>query len=376
MTLWIIFAAMTAVAILAVLWPLGRKSFAPASGHDIAVYRDQLDEIGRDRDAGLIGPAEAEAARVELSRRLLAAADAVGAVTPAANVGAAARRRRIAGIAALVVVPLIAVSFYLALGSPDIPAQSAFARNAAPDARASIESLVSQVEAHLAQDPNDGTGWEVIAPVYLRLGRFDDAVAARRKALALNGETATRDADLGEALVAAANGVVTGEAKQAFENAVARDPQQPKARYFLGLADEQDGNREAAADRWRALLKDAPAGAPWVDFVRAALSRVTGQPIPGAAGPSDADMAAAAKISDERRTAMIRGMVAKLADRLHTNGGGSDVDGWLRLMRAYVVLGDRDKARDAADDARRALANNPDDVKRIEDVVKDLGLEG
>src|SRR5579884_2348821 len=132
MTLWIIFAAMTAVAILAVLWPLGRKSFAPASGHDIAVYRDQLDEIGRDRDAGLIGPAEAEAARVELSRRLLAAADAVGAVTPAANVGAAARRRRVAGIAALVVVPLVAVSFYLALGSPDIPAQSAFARNAAP----------------------------------------------------------------------------------------------------------------------------------------------------------------------------------------------------------------------------------------------------
>ena len=112
------------------------------------------------------------------------------------------------------------------------PGQPAFARVSTPQNGQSIESLVGQVEAHLASNPNDGAGWEVIAPVYLRLGRFDDAVMARRKSLALNGESRARDADLGEALVAAANGVVTDEAKQAFTSAVAHDPQRVQGAIF------------------------------------------------------------------------------------------------------------------------------------------------
>jgi cytochrome c-type biogenesis protein CcmH len=370
MTLWIIFAFMTAAAILAVLWPLGRKTAAGGGGNDLLVYQDQLEEIGRDRSAGLIGQAEAEAARVEVSRRLLAAADADATpAKPVPNTAQSLRRRRIAAIAALVVLPLLPLCFYLELGSPDVPGQPAFARVKTEQGNQSIDSLVGQVETHLAQNPNDGAGWEVIAPVYLRLGRFDDAVAARRKSLALNGETATRDADLGEALVAAANGVVTDEAKKQFDSAVTHDPKQPKAQYFLGLADEQDGNREAAALRWRAMLYEAPPGAPWVNF-----GRVTGEPMPQVAGPSDTDAEAAQNMSDEQRATMIRGMVARLSDRLHADG--SDVDGWLRLVRAYVVLGDRDKAKGAAADARHALASRPDDVKRIDDLVKGLGLEG
>jgi cytochrome c-type biogenesis protein CcmH len=234
-----------------------------------------------------------------------------------------------------------------------------------------IAALIGQVEQHLAQKPNDGAGWQVIAPVYLQLGRFDDAVMAFRKSLALNGETATRDSNLGEALVAAANGVVTDEAKQNFERAVARDPHDPKARYFLGLADEQDGNKQAAVTKWRALLEEAPAGAPWTAFVRQALARVTGRPV---AGPTQQDMQDAQDMPEAEQTAMIRGMVAKLADRLHANG--SDVEGWLRLVRAYTVLGEVGKAKTAAADARRALASHPDEVKRIDDLVKGLGLAG
>jgi len=377
MMLWIIFASMTVAAMLAVLWPLGRKAASsPAGGNDLLVYQDQLEEIGRDRDAGLIGQAEAEAARVEVSRRLLAAADTQAvADTPPPSVARSLRRRRAAAVAALIMVLFLPLGLYLALGSPNVPGQPAFARVSAPQGNQSIESLVSQVEAHLAKNPDDGAGWEVIAPVYLRLGRFDDAVLARRKLLAINGETAARDSDLGEALVAAANGVVTDEAKQTFSSAAGRDPNEAKARYFLGLADEQDGNREAAAARWRAMLQDAPAGAPWIGFVRAALGRVTGEPVPPAAGPSDADVAAAAGMNDEQRTGMIRSMVTRLADRLHADGGG-DIDSWLRLVRAYVVLGDRDKAKSAADDARRALASRPDDIKRIDELAKGLGLEG
>ena len=374
MILWIIFALMTAAAALAVLWPLGREAAAAGGGSDLVVYRDQLEEIGRDHSAGLIGQAEAEAARVEVSRRLLAAADAQASAKPVATAVHLASRRRAAAIAALLVLPVLPLSFYLMLGSPDLPGQPAFARVKAPQGDQSIDAMVAQVEAHLAKSPNDGAGWEVIAPVYLRLGRIDDAVLARRKSLALNGETATRDADLGEALVAAANGVVTGEAKTQFERAVGRDAQENKARYFLGLADEQDGNREAAAKRWRAMLQDAPAGAPWIGFVREALGRVTGEPVAQPSGPSAADVAAAANMSDAQRDKMVRGMVARLADRLHADG--SDVDGWLKLVRAYSVLGDRDKAKDAAADARHALAGRPDDVKRIDDLVKGLGLEG
>jgi cytochrome c-type biogenesis protein CcmH len=373
MILWVIFALMTAAAIFAVVWPLGRASRASAGGSDLAVYKDQLKEIDSDRACGLIGEAEAEAARLEISRRLLAAADAPSGASAAATGSLRSERRRVAAVAALAVLTLGPLGFYIALGSPNIPGEPAFARVTTPKGHESIASLVSQVEAHLATSPNDGAGWEVLAPVYTRLGRFDDAVQARKKALLLNGPTATREADLGEAETAAANGVVTAEAKAAFERAVASDPKEAKARYFLGLAAEQDGMNDEAASIWSSMLAEAPTGAPWVAFVRQALARVSGGPV-ATVEPSTADISAVANMSEDARRDTIRGMVARLADRLHDNGG--DVEGWLRLVRAYVVLGDRTKAKDAAADAKRALGERPDDVRRIDDLVKGLGLEG
>ena len=372
MTLWIAFAVMTAAAVLAVLWPLGRKPGDRGTSGDRLVYQDQLDEIDRDRAAGLIGDAEAEAARIEISRRLLAAVDAENA-TPQPPSSRTSARRRHAASCAVVIVPLIALALYLELGSPDIPGQSAFARTNESRKDRSIASLISQVENHLARNPNDGAGWEVIAPVYLRLGRFSDAVLARKKAIALNGDSPARESDLGEALVAAADGVVTDEAKLSFQRAVAGDAHNAKARYFIGLADEQDGNRDEAAKEWRALLDDAPADAPWKDLVRAALARVTSGP-PVSGRPSAADIAAAENMPEAQRTEMIRGMVQRLADRLHADG--KDVDGWMRLVRAYAILGDRDKAKEAAADARRALSDQPDQIKRIDDLVKGLRLGG
>jgi cytochrome c-type biogenesis protein CcmH len=373
MILWVIFALMTAAAIFAVVWPLGRAPRVSAGGSDLAVYKDQLKEIDSDRASGLIGEAEAEAARLEISRRLLAAAEAPTGDGAATLASPKAERRRLAAVAALAVLTLGPLGFYIALGSPNIPGEPAFARVTTPKGHESIASLVSQVEAHLAASPNDGAGWEVLAPVYTRLGRFDDAVQARKKALLFNGATATREADLGEAETAAANGVVTAEAKAAFERAVASDPKEPKARYFLGLAAEQDGRNDEAASIWHSMLAEAPKGAPWVGFVRQALARVSGGPV-ATVEPSTADVSAAADMSADARRDMIRGMVARLAGRLHDNG--ADVEGWLRLVRAYVVLGDRAKAKDAAADAKRALGERPDDIRRIDDLVKGLGLEG
>ena len=151
------------------------------------------------------------------------------------------------------ILPLGPLGLYVALGSPNLPGEPAFARVRTPQGDELIAALVGKVETHLAQNPSDGSGWEVLAPVYMRLGRFDDAVEARKRALKLNGESAVREADLGEAETAAANGVVTVEAKEAFERAVSDDPHEPKARYFLGLAAEQDGKIEDAAAMWRSV---------------------------------------------------------------------------------------------------------------------------
>ena len=377
MALAFVFALMTAAAIFAVLWPLGRRASVRA-GSDVAVYRDQLDEIGRDRVAGLIGEPEAEAARVEVSRRLIAAADAAEAAKPAPE-SASLWRRRVIAVVGLVLLPVGATIIYLKLGSPQLPGEPLAARLRAVHENASIEMLVSQVEARLEHNPQDARGWEVLAPVYLRLGRFDDSVKAWHKVIALNGDNATREADLGEALVAASNGIVTADAKSAFERALDLDQQELKAKFFIGLAARQDGERDKAAQIWRGMLKDAPADAPWKPTVENALAGLGEKPPASSAqaaapGPSKEDIATAAGMTDEQRGEMIRGMVARLADKLKENG--SDVEGWLRLVRAYMVLGERDKAQAAAGDARRALANDPGKLQRIDELVKGLGLEG
>jgi cytochrome c-type biogenesis protein CcmH len=379
MTLWFVMALMTAAAIFAVLWPLSRR--APlAAGSDVAVYRDQLDEIERDRAAGLIGDREAEAARLEVSRRLLAAAD----VAVSAPQQSAGWRRRAVALVALVLLPLGAATLYLTLGSPDLPGQPQAARREMPPEQRSIADLVGRVEAHLEANPEDGRGWEVIGPVYMRLGRYDDAVKARRNSLRLLGSTAVREADLGEALTGVANGIVTAEARAAFDRALALDPEDFRARYFSGLAAEQDGRPKDAADIWKKLLAGAPEDAAWIGFVRESLLRVdpnASVPQPGpnvtapdTPGPSAADVAAASQMSPEQRETMVRGMVARLAERLKQDG--SDVDGWLRLLRAYMVLGDKEQARASAADARRALEGNADGLQRLDEAIKGLGLEG
>lgn len=367
MILWLVLALMTGLAIFAVLWPLGRKAAAPRSGSDIAVYRDQLEEIERDRAAGLIGPGEAEAARTEVSRRLLAAAQPADETVPRPG---AAWRRRAAALVALLGVPIGAGVLYLSIGSPGLPGQPLSARLSAPPEKRSIEALVAQVEAHLERNANDPRGWEVLAPVYMRLGRFADAVKARRNVLRLDAPSAAREADLGEALTAEANGIVTAEAKAAFERALALDGKDFKARFFSGLAAEQDGQPAQAASIWRGLIEDAPADAGWTDFVRQALARVNGEPGLVAKEPKLDDLAAAAELSDEQRRGMARGMVQKLAERLKRDG--SDVEGWVRLVRSYAVLGEPEQARSAALDARRALEGSPDKMQRFDELMKKL----
>jgi len=363
MMLWFALALMTGAAMAAIAWPLTRQARTLRSGSDLAVYRDQLEEVRRDQAAGRIGDSEAEAAQVEVSRRLLAAADAEAAQAGATPTSGS--HRRSVALAALLVVSFGSAGTYLSLGSPTLPGQPLASR----DPGQSIDGMIAQVEGHLARNPNDGRGWEVIAPVYLRIGRVEDAIKARRKALALNGETSERHAGLGEALVAASDGKITPEAKKSFARAVELDGGNIKARYFLGLAAEQDGQPAAALEIWRAMLAGAPPDAPWAEFIRQEVARVSGAP-----GPSAEDVAAASQLTPDQQMGMVRSMVSRLADRLHQDG--SDIEGWLRLVRAYMVLGDREKAVAAVDDARRALSSEPEKLRKIDELVKGLGLEG
>jgi cytochrome c-type biogenesis protein CcmH len=371
MTLWFVFALMTVAAIFAVLLPLGRSGRAQNQGSEVAVYKDQLAEIDRDLAAGLIAAPEAEAARVEVSRRLLAAAGSEPAMAPKSSL----KWRRAAAVLALAGLPLVAIGVYMPLGSPrlqDFPLAQR-ERGSGSGMAQSLENMVVQVEQHLEKNPTDGRGWNVIAPVLERLGRFDDAVRAYRNSLTYNGESAERRSDLGEAMSAAAGGVVTAEAKTEFERARALSAGDPKANYFLGLAAEQDGRKDDAANIWRALLAKAPADAPWRPLVQTSLARVGGG---GATMPalSDETLAASKDMNEGDRGAMVRGMVERLATRLKQNG--DDVEGWLRLVRAYLVMGDRDKAVGASTDARQAVANDTARLRQLNEGLKTLGLDG
>jgi cytochrome c-type biogenesis protein CcmH len=354
MALWFVFVLMTAAAAFAVLWPLARNKPVRLGG-DVAVYRDQLDEIQRDRASGLIGDAEAEAARVEVSRRLIAAADAADAERPA-DAKSSLLQRRITAIAGLVLLPAGAFALYLTLGSPDLPGEPLALRMQAPKDTNDIQTMVAEVESHVAKNPNDGKGWEVLGPVYMRLGRYDDAVRAWHNAIAINGSNAEREANYGEAVVAAANGVVTDEAKAAFDRALKIYPQDVMARFYMGMAADQDGKRAEAEKIWNDLIAGAPPDAPWVEVVRRALTRNT--PAGGAAAPAVAAEGAPADHD-------VNAMVERLAERLKKDG--SDVQGWLQLVRSYRVLGQTDKMQVALADARKALAGDADRLKQFND---------
>lgn len=368
MTLWLILGTMTVAAILVVLVPLSRRHVGETAS-DVDVYRDQLDEVARDRERGTIAPEEAEAARIEIARRLIAASERAA---PAAEAAArAAGRRRIASLVGLIVVPLAAIVVYGAVGRPDLPDQPLEARIAATQsARSEVETLVARVEEELKRNPQDGRGWDVIAPVYLRSGRPAEAAEAFRNAIRIEGSSAARQAGLGEALTLAADGRVTPEALNAFRAALAVDAGLPRPRYYMGRAAEQAGDTAAAAEIYRGLVKDAPADAPWRPVVLQALA---GTALGQDGAMPEVDPSALANLTPDERFATIRGMALGLEERL--NDTPTDIGGRLRLIRAWAVLGDRSRAVAAAQAGRSALAGDPAAVRRIDDLVLALGLE-
>ena len=279
----------------------------------------------------------------------------------------ARRRRLVALVASTVLLSTFAGGLYLLIGPPELLSATAAAHGVLPDG---IDDMVAQVETHLRRRPDDGRAWEILAPVYMRLGQYEKSVRAWQNAQRLLGESAERQENLGELLVAAAGGTVTADAKAAFDRAVTIDGNTVAARFYLGRAAVQAGRRDEAAKIWGDLVASAPAAASWVGEVRAALAHLDDPPAARPSGPSALDMQAAAKLPPGQQDAMVQGMVERLATRLRADG--DDPDGWIRLVRSYNVLGSRERASAAVADARTALAAAPEKLARFEAALKSL----
>lgn len=359
--LWGIFALLTGVAVLAVLWPLA-KPVRKAASPDVVFYRAKLDEIERDAALATISSQDAEAAKTEAARQLLAAAEK-DEQKPA--LGASPWRPRLVALGALVFVPGLALGLYGYLGHPDWPDEPLEARLNAPAESMDINAAIAKVEAHLAQHPDDGLGYEVLVPAYLRLGRIEDAVHAAQMALQILGENPQRLTAYGETLVFANRGIVTEQARQLFTRALAAGSE-PKALFFLGLAASQEGDKTSARNYWQKLLAQSPPDAPWRSDLTARLAALSNQ----SAAPDPA--AAIAALPAAEREAAIRAMVDRLAARLAENG--QDIEGWLRLVRAYKVMNEIDKARAALATARRDFGGNAAATARLDALAHELGL--
>lgn len=411
---WIIAALMSLGAVALTLFPLLRNQRAGQrrGAHALQVYRAQLSEVAADRARGLISADNAVAAEIEIKRRILAEADATAdANTPMAHsapvrASGAMRRWALAGLL-LLLMPGAAFAVYFKVGSPNLAPASAVAQvRGADQEHMDMSALVGQLAGRLEQNPEDLSGWMLLGRSYSSIGDFKAAVTAYEKAVnLLDGRSAPMVlAEYAEALVFAAEGNITPDASARFKQVLEIAPSEPRARFYLGVERAQAGDLRGALDDWVVLVNEAEPDAPWVGAVRQQIDEaagilqldvaellqkspsapasgaaseqtvrsakppmmvpdspsVAGAPVAGppVAGPSAADMAAAAQMSEDDRQSMIEGMVAQLADRLE-NEEPENTQGWLRLARAYNVLG---RTAEALAAYERAAATAPDDL--------------
>ena len=306
-------ALLTTATVGALLIPLLRRQATSTSRFEgeLAIYRDQLAEIERERAGGSLSDSEAAAARLEIERRILAADNA--AKTTAASSDTTLHRLLPPALA--LVIPLLALGLYLKVGQPGLPA-APFVAGARPpgDQPMDVAQLVAQARARAAAQPNSAEAQSV----------------------------------LGEALTLEADGTVTPGALEAFNKAIALQPGDARSLYYLGLHDAQAGDSAAALKRWQELEANSPANAPFLPMLRAEMARVgkaAGLPAGTMPQPSREQQDAMAALTPEQRQQAIRGMVEGLAARLSENP--QDRAGWLRLANAWKVLGESANAVDA-----------------------------
>jgi cytochrome c-type biogenesis protein CcmH len=394
MDLWLFWAAALVIAagVVGVLVSaLRRDGQGSDSDPDLAIYKDQLAEIARDLGRGTIGPEEAERLRAEVGRRVLEADRSAGA-----KPGAAAGGRASAVAAGVVVAAMIpaagAVYWWLgAPGYPDMPLQSRIAaldagiaarpsqveeleRIGAPRDAAADAAVVAEVQA-----VTDAEALRAAFRRHFEEGALLAAVRTQERVLELEGENASAadHGNLALALVAEAGGYVSPEAEAALRATLERDMSNELARYLVGEMFLQGGRFDQAFRFWRPLIEGGNQDAPWVSSIRDRIGMVADlagvrYEVPGAAGPTTGDMAAAAEMSPEDRQAMIEGMVAQLSERLAAEGG--DVEDWERLIRSLAVLERLGEAQTIYDEAKVKFEGRPAELSFLRMAAVESGL--
>jgi cytochrome c-type biogenesis protein CcmH len=364
MAIWIVVVSVS-LAVSVGLYMLSARRNGPAQaqqpGHKIDLYADQLTELDNDIRSGLVNQTEAEATRLEISRRILAADREHGHRTA----------REISSVAKSVMaalVPALAIAFYLGAGSPDFPDVPLADRLSKAVENNDIEAMIAKVELHLSEKPDDIEGWRILAATYPRLGRYNDAAEAYRQILNRGKVDADTLASFGEAQVFGNEGMVTSNAVKSFDEALRLDAAHPKARYFKALSLMQEGNRNGARTAFQSLLDDSPSDAPWRPLVSQQLAALAKAP-----ALSDEQQAAANDISKSEQTEMIKGMVDGLEQKLAADG--SDIEGWLRLIRARTVLGENDRASLALKKAQQVFKDKPPELASLRSLAEELKLQ-
>ena len=378
--LWLIIAVLAALAAGILLFALLRRSGAAVAraDYDVEVFRAQIQELERELDAGLLTESEAEAARIEIQRRMLAADSARTAPGDGARAGFGA----VPAVVLAVVVPAAAVGLYVVLGSPQVPSVPFAERPAQPPVQAAHEgaagqampdvgTMMARLEQRLAENPDDLPGWVMLARSRAALGDFNAAASAYDRAIALAVDQADLYGGKAESLVMAAEGQVTPQARAVIDQALALDPRDARARYYLSVAKQQAGDNKAALDDLVALLGDAPADAPWYPAVRqraAGLATELGLD-PAAVLPAPL---AAAEAPQAAPPADPHAVAEQLAARLEENP--KDFRGWIELARLRAGLGDRDGARAALDRGAEAFPGAPFVQQQFKQAAAELGL--
>ena len=352
---WLIAAALTLLTLATLLVPLWRMRTRVdiRTEHDLAVYRDQLAELETDLARGVLTQADADAARLEIQRRILrAGGEAEARPASPSRFGAAA------ATIVVLLVPALAGGLYWSLGRPDLPERLAARPDQAPEAPAGapeIEGLVDKLQARLEAEPGDVRGWMLLARSYIMLQRFDEAADAFARAATLQPNDPDPLMGRGEAELFAADGMVTQRAETTFRAVLALDPKHPGARYYLALGRSQAGQLREALDAWLALAADSPADAPWQEALQAQI-RDTAKVLnidPATVLPKAPATAEAAAPEVD-----VRAMVDRLTARLKQNP--DDFDGWMRLGRARGVLQEFGASSEAYANAVRLRPDDPD----------------
>jgi len=367
-------ALLTAIAVVALAVPLMRPRRAGEQrvAYNLAVYRDQLAEIERDRSRGVLNEQQAIAARTEIERRLLALTQ-----HPDRPVRESRLLRRIA-TGFVVVLPLLALGWYFTTGRPELPARPFAERNAGAETAQNATRLLDELEQRLQAKPEDLQGWVLLGRTALRVGRFDQAITALSRAIVLAPERADLLASYAEALILKDQGKIAPPAREALDSALKLDPNEPIATYYRGIYDLQNGNARAALERWLALEAKAPPDAPWLQPLQGEIERVAQdsgidpksirpdrKPPAIERGPSAQDVERMAQMSPAEREQTIRAMVDGLEARLKDTP--EDVAGWQRLGKARLVLNEPEKAAAAF---AELVKRRPDDAQALGDLAE------